>query len=98
MKINIKQRLKNKTFVITMLTLIIAFVYQVLALFEVVPRFSEDTITSAGMIIVNILSALGILVDPTTEGIGDSARALTYGTDKDERRIDENTQGGGENE
>ncbi len=98
MKINIKQRLKNKTFVITMLTLIIAFVYQVLALFEVVPRFSEDTITSAVMIIVNILGALGILVDPTTEGIGDSARALTYGTDKDERRIDENTQGGGENE
>ena len=98
MKINIKQRLKNKTFVITMLSLIIAFFYQVLALFEVVPRFSEDTITSAVMIIVNILGALGILVDPTTEGIGDSARALTYGTDKDERRIDENTQGGGENE
>ena len=29
-------------------------------------------------IIINILVGLGILVDPTTAGISDSARAMTY--------------------
>lgn len=93
MKINIKERLKNKTFVITMATLIIAFVYQILGILGVVPKISEDTLTSTVMIIVNFLGGLGILVDPTTEGINDSKRALTYGTAEDERRIDENEEG-----
>jgi len=38
MKINWKERLKNKAFVVTMATMIIAFVYQLLALFGVVPQ------------------------------------------------------------
>lgn len=93
MKINIKERLKNKTFVITMATLIIAFVYQILGILGVAPKISEDTLTSTVMIIVNFLGGLGVLVDPTTEGINDSKRALTYGTAEDERRIDENEEG-----
>lgn len=98
MKINIKQRLKNKTFVISMVTLVLAFVYQLLGLFGVVPRVSEDTLTGVIMVVINILSALGILVDPTTDGISDSERALTYGTAEDERRIDENEDGGNDDE
>lgn len=74
--LNLKIRLKNKTFVITMLTTIIAFVYQMLAQFEIVPKITQDQTIQVLMIIVNILAGLGILVDPTTDGVRDSERVL----------------------
>ena len=74
--LNLKIRLKNKTFVITMLTTIIAFVYQLLAQFEIVPKITKDQTMQALMLIVNILAGLGILVDPTTDGVKDSERVL----------------------
>lgn len=74
--LNLKIRLKNKTFVITMLTTIIAFVYQMLAQFEIVPKITQDQTIQVLMIIVNILAGLGILVDPTTDGVKDSERVL----------------------
>lgn len=93
MKINIKARFKNKTFVITMTTLIVAFVYQFLAMFNVVPRVTEDSITGLISMAVNALAALGVLVDPTTDGVNDSERAMTYGTDDDVRIEEENERG-----
>ena len=74
--LNLKIRLKNKTFIITMMTTIIAFVYQMLTQFEVVPKITQDQTIQVLMIIVNILAGLGILVDPTTDGIKDSERVL----------------------
>jgi len=74
--LNLKIRLKNKTFIITMMTTIIAFVYQLLAQFEIVPKITKDQIMQALMLIVNILAGLGILVDPTTDGVKDSERVL----------------------
>lgn len=74
--LNLKIRLKNKTFIITMLTTIIAFVYQMLAQFEVVPKITQDQTMQVLMLIVNILAGLGILVDPTTDGVKDSERVL----------------------
>lgn len=85
MKMNFKVRFKNKTFVFTFATLIVAFVYQILGIVGVVPSVSEDTIINVITIIINLLATLGVLVDPTTEGIEDSDRAMTYGTDRDER-------------
>lgn len=85
MKINWKARFKNKTFVVTFVTLIITFVYQILGMFDIVPSISENTISNVLTIIVNILAALGVLVDPTTPGAADSERALTYYTDEDVR-------------
>lgn len=78
MKINLKVRMKNKTFVITMLTTVIAFIYQMLAQFEIVPKVTQDQTIQILMLIVNILAGLGILVDPTTDGVKDSERALAY--------------------
>ena len=89
MKINIKQRFKNKTFVVSLITLVLATIYQILGMFDVVPKVSEDTLTGILMLVVNFLSALGILVDPTTEGLSDSKRALTYGTEDDVRKNEE---------
>ncbi|WP_461467025.1 phage holin [Parvimonas micra] len=74
--LNLKIRLKNKTFIITMMTTIIAFVYQMLAQFEIVPKITQDQTIQILMLIVNILAGLGILVDPTTDGIKDSERVL----------------------
>lgn len=74
--LNLKIRLKNKTFVITMMTTIIAFVYQMLAQFELVPKITQDQTIQVLMLVVNILAGLGILVDPTTAGVKDSERVL----------------------
>ncbi|KXB46640.1 hypothetical protein HMPREF3188_00715 [Tissierellia bacterium KA00581] len=78
MKINFKVRMKNKTFVITMLTTVIAFIYQILAMLEIVAPINKEQATQVIMLLVNILVGLGILVDPTTKGITDSERALGY--------------------
>ena len=91
MKINIKERLKNKVFLLAAIALIISFVYQFLGMFGVVPRISEDEIVGLVTMAVNILAFLGVLVDPTTKGMSDSERALTYGTSLDVRVLESNT-------
>ena len=78
MKINWQVRLKNKAWLLSMAAAIVAFVYQILALCQIVPAVSQDQITQLVGIIINILVALGIVVDPTTTGITDSSRALSY--------------------
>ncbi len=89
MKINWKERLKNKLFITSMVALIISFVYNVLGEFGIVPKVSESTLLGFADIAIKVLAALGILNDPTTPGLNDSARALTYGTDYDIRFTEE---------
>lgn len=78
MKINWKLRLQNKTTLITLCLTVLAFVYQILGLFDVVPSISEDTVATVITTVINFLAIVGIVVDPTTEGVNDSARALEY--------------------
>lgn len=78
MKINWKVRLQNKTWLLAMLAAIVALAYQMLGLLGVVPAVSQDQITQLIGLVVNILVALGIVVDPTTMGVTDSTRALHY--------------------
>ncbi len=78
MHINRKVRLQNKTWLLAMLAALVAFVYQVLALCSVVPAVSQDQVTQLIGLVINILVALGIVVDPTTTGVTDSSRALQY--------------------
>jgi phi LC3 family holin len=85
MKINWKARFKNKVFLATIIPLIITFIYQVLGLFDIVPKISEDSIINGVSVLINILATLGVLVDPTTKGLNDSERALTYYTENDVR-------------
>ena len=86
MKINIKARLKNKAFLAALAALIIAFVYQILAAFDVIPSVTEDNVTAVVGMVLNVLGMLGVIVDPTTEGLSDSERALTYYTEDDVRK------------
>lgn len=74
--LNLKVRLRNKTFVISMLSVIVAFVYQVLGLLGIVASVSQDKVINILIFIINILAGFGVLVDPTTDGFKDSDRVL----------------------
>lgn len=78
MKINWKVRFKNKTWLITFLIAVLAFVYQILGMFDVVPPVTQDMATQLITIVVNILVAVGVVIDPTTSGASDSQQALKY--------------------
>lgn len=82
MNINWKLRLQNKTTLTAIVLCVVACVYQVLGLFGVVPGISEDAIVSLVGIIINLLVGLGIVVDPTTQGITDSEQAMGYDSPK----------------
>lgn len=78
MKINWAVRFKNKTFVASLFALVVAFAYNLCALFGITPVVEQSAVMAACNAVLTVLGALGVLVDPTTAGISDSARALTY--------------------
>ena len=78
MKINWKVRLRQPAFWIATVPVTITFVYSVLAFANIVPTITEDTVQNLFIAAVSVLAQLGIIVDPTTKGIGDSERAMTY--------------------
>ena len=78
-------RFKNKTFWIS-------FIPSVLLLIQVVAAVFGYTLDLGGLgdrllDVVNalfaVLALLGIVVDPTTKGVGDSAQAMTYDKPKE---------------
>ena len=85
MKINWKLRLQNKATLTALIMAIVALVYQVLGVCGVVPRVSQDQVTTIISMVINILCLLGIVVDPTTAGVGDSTQALSYDTPRAEQ-------------
>ena len=78
MKINWKVRLRNKTWLASVLALIVSFAYDLLAMLDVVPPLSEDWLMSLLQTILTMLTALGVVIDPTTDGAADSDRAMGY--------------------
>lgn len=84
MEINWVLRLKNKATLTALIAAALAFGYQVAGILGVVPPVSQDVLAQAAMLLVNLLVALGVVVDPTTAGIGDSERAMNYTEPKGE--------------
>ena len=80
MKINWKVRLQNKTFWVTIIPIVAAIVFTILGFFGVVPKVSQNEIINVLMLIVELLSVVGVVIDPTTSGASDSDKALTYET------------------
>ena len=78
MNINWKLRFQNKTTLAAILLQAVTLVYGVLALVGVTPGVGQDKVTNVLYILVELLCLLGIVVDPTTRGVGDSERAMTY--------------------
>lgn len=78
MQLNLKVRLKNPVFWLTFVPALVSFIYTMLSCFGIVPSVNQNTILDALTAIVTALTTLGVLVDPTTKGVADSNRAMTY--------------------
>ena len=78
MKLDWTVRFKNKTWLLAFLGTIVAFIYQILGMFNIVPPISEANVTQIIGIVVNLLVAVGVVLDPTTAGVSDSQQALEY--------------------
>lgn len=80
MKINWTVRLKNKAFWMTVIPAIFVLINTVATAlgFDIDLSVTENTILQVVNVIFVVLTAIGVVIDPTTVGINDSARALTY--------------------
>lgn len=78
MKINWKVRLRNKAWLMSVIALVITFVYDLLSMLEIVPAVTKDWLMSIVQTALTLLAGLGVLIDPTTPGVGDSNRAMLY--------------------
>lgn len=78
MKINWKVRFKNKVWLGMFISLIVGFIFNLLKMFEVYPPFTENTVLNIVNQVLTFLGLIGVLVDPTTAGVEDSNRAMTY--------------------
>lgn len=78
MKINWKVRFKNPVWVSSFFGLLIGFVFNMLALFDIYPSFSQAQVTLIVSQVLEFLGLIGVMVDPTTVGVSDSVRAMTY--------------------
>ncbi len=78
--INWTVRFKNKNFWVALIPALILFIQNVLNAVGV--HFDFTQIQTSLLAIVDalfvVLAILGIVTDPTTEGVGDSIRALGY--------------------
>lgn len=78
MKLNWKVRFKNKVWLGSFLSLIVGFIYSMLALFDVFPQVTQNLVGQLLNQVLTFLGLIGVIVDPTTAGIGDSERAMGY--------------------
>ena len=89
--INWDVRWKNKTFWLTLIPAIIILIQAVASLFGFTLELSE--LQEKLLVLVNaifgVLVILGVVVDPTTHGVNDSARALSYKEPWKDKEIEE---------
>ena len=78
MSINWKVRFKNKVWLTAFITFLMSTVYQLLNMCNIAPVLTQDAVMQAVAAILQLLSLLGVVVDPTTKGLGDSVRAQGY--------------------
>lgn len=98
MKINLLVRLKNKTFWLSLIPALLLVAQTIASLFGYNWDFVvlNQQITAIINAVFAVLSILGIVVDPTTAGFGDSLRALTYTEPKVDLPVeDDETKGVG---
>lgn len=78
--INWKVRLKNKNFWIALIPALLLLIQAVAYVFGFTLDLSDlgDKILAVVNALFAVLSILGIVTDPTTDGVADSKLALTY--------------------
>ena len=79
-EINWKVRIKNKLFWIALIPAALLLVQTVCSVFGIELDFGDlqDMLLAVVNVLFAALVILGIVVDPTTEGVHDSERAMTY--------------------
>ena len=79
-RINWKVRIKNKMFWIAVIPAVLLLVQTVCSVFGIELDFGDlqDKLLAVINALFAVLVILGIVVDPTTEGLGDSERAMAY--------------------
>ncbi len=79
-RINWKVRIKNKMFWIAVIPAVLLLVQTVCSVFGVELDFGDlqDKLLAVINALFAVLVILGIVVDPTTDGLGDSERAMAY--------------------
>ena len=85
MKLNLKVRIRNPWFWVGLIGIILSAMGvspEDLTSWQAVLAMLKDFISNPFMIGTVFVAMLGVFVDPTTAGIGDSAQALTYDTPK----------------
>lgn len=84
MNINWKVRIKNKNFWLTLIPAILLLVQTILVPFGY--KWDFGVLGQQLTAIINaafaVLSILGVVNDPTTEGVSDSAQAMSYDSPK----------------
>lgn len=80
MKINWEVRIKNKVFWITLIPAILLVLQSVAAVFGFTLDFGDlgNKLLAVVESVFIVLGILGIVTDPTTSGVSDSSRAMTY--------------------
>lgn len=78
MQINWKVRFKNKVWLTGFITFLVSTVFQFLGWFEIAPGITQDMVMQIVAAVLQLLSLLGIIVDPTTAGMNDSELAMGY--------------------
>ena len=76
--INWKLRFQNKATLWSIISLVVSMAYRILDAVGVIPPFSQDVILEIAADFLTLLGLLGIIVDPTTDGVADSKRAMSY--------------------
>ena len=78
--INWKVRIRNKAFWLAFIPAVLLLVQTVAALFGFALNLGDigDKLLAVVNAVFALLSILGVVVDPTTQGVGDSQRALGY--------------------
>ena len=74
---NWKVRFKNKVWLTAFLSFIVATVYQFLGFFEIAAPITQDMVLQIVAAALQLLSLLGIVVDPTTSGMKDSELVMS---------------------
>ncbi len=77
--INWKVRFKNKTFLLSLWALIVVLAQQIAGLFGADITLYSTEVTAIVETVLTVLGLLGVIHDPTTQGISDSERAMKYG-------------------
>lgn len=78
--INWKVRIKNKAFWVSLIPAVLLLIQVIAAVFGYTLDLGDlgNKLLAVVNALFAVLAILGVVTDPTTAGVGDSAQALTY--------------------